>query len=830
MGTGPGDARTVLPPRRTAPQAAADLLPGLAAPVLAFAADLAGQRRPDTQRLARQAGDLLDLFEDRARTGGLATPALKPARYGLAVVIDEMARRNRAIPVKVWAATAGPLLMDGRDVSLAGLRDLHRKAAEAGGDYADLARFLADCIAGAEGVRGRIARRQSSGALRLGLFLGSLLLVAGLAGALWADWRFTRGLMDGFAAELARLGPLDPAADLRTAAAHLDAIRAAADQVAGREPQAPVGIVARLPGLGAAARADAAYRVELATVLPDRLALAIDAALATEGDGLMAWDTLRAQAILAGRSGWNPAFVAGWVADRPDLLPGLGALAPHAAGLTAPPAGMPVPDGELLAQAQGFAAEVPEATLAFLELRRSAEVAALPGWSPDSAVPGLSDVLLRRSGVPMATPVPALYTAAGWAHARDFGAGLAVQAVRHEAPLLLATALPRQNDAPDRVMDVLQDRTLDVWQDWLADLRVQPFRTADTAILVSGRLALRQNPLGVLLGQVWEQAGGTDRTRSFDNQRKVAATFGAAIQYVEQGRLAEISDLFAALNVALGSMAADEERGLQRLMGVQDRASSVRALVAAPPVVVSIVEDVLAQAGAAGSGAGRNPVAQLWQSQLYPACRALTDGRFPFAEGPDADLDALAAFLGPGGQLDRFLTQRAAGMLDRSASPWRWKPEARFAGLNPDSAAFLQRAAAVGEAFFAEGGTASAQFSLAALAQRGEANVSVGGQGAAVTTTAGAVELAWPGPEPERGVEVSFRHGGGTSRLASPGAWGLFRQLAVLRLRERDGGRTFLIDLRAEGGRLFVDMTFATGNNPLARRALVSGLACPAVL
>ena len=44
-------------------------------------------------------------------------------------------------------------------------------------------------------------------------------------------------------------------------------------------------------------------------------------------------------------------------------------------------------------------------------------------------------------------------------------------------------------------------------------------------------------------------------------------------------------------------------------------------------------------------------------------------------------------------------------------------------------------------------------------------------------------------------------------RLKEPGAWGLMHLLRPLRLRERDDGQRFLVDLRAGGGAAFLEIT-----------------------
>jgi type VI protein secretion system component VasK len=302
------------------------------------------------------------------------------------------------------------------------------------------------------------------------------------------------------------------------------------------------------------------------------------------------------------------------------------------------------------------------------------------------------------------------------------------------------------------------------------------------------------------------------------------------IQYVEQGRMRDISDLFAGLNVALGAMDRDEDTGLQRLMSLQDRAASISALRQAPAVVTGIVEDVLAQSSAAHADLLTNPLTRAWQAEVLPACGAAIDGLYPFGEGADADAAQLARVLAPGGAIDRYIQTRAGPYLDMTETPWRWKPEARFAGLMPESAVFFQTAQAITAALFTADGTIGDTLTLAALAERGKATMAIGGQGGAVEATGDVLTLGWPGPAPERGVEVSFQTGAEVARIVQTGQWGLLRLLDPLRLRRRDDGRRILVDLRQGGARLFLEIGLDRPDNPLSRRDLLKGFACPPVL
>ena len=807
----------------------ADPFDAAAGPVTDWAGTLSELAARDPKAALAEAVARLDGFSEALRRGGAPPAAIAPARYALALILDQAVRANRRVDMKIWSAASHRQLFDGREMSVATLRDFIAKAGAAGPDYAPVRGFLERCLGRLEGGRTRFDR--STGPSWAGivavLVTGFCLAVAGWTA--WVEWRFHRDLARVFEADALSIG-LDRTGNIPDLAQRLDRLRDTADRVAEQTGRAPIRLFAGPLGFDAAARAKATYDAAVQRHLPPLIARRIDIAIASEGEAVDLYDDLRAWSVLAGLTDWSPAYLAGWIRDRAVPGSGLDGIAGHAMRLNLPDGPLPQPDGELMDQARSFAAEAAEADRAYLELRRSAAVAALPGWVADDAVPGLSATLQRRSGRPMTDPIPGLFTTAGWEHARDVGAGSAVQVARAEAAKLFSGSVPRQNDAPDRVMDMLQRDTIATWRAYLADLRVRPFSDPAAAVRISGELARASSPLERLLAEVWAQAGGLDRRRSHAQQLAIATTFAAMIQYVEQGRMREIADLFAGLNVALGAMDRDEETGLQRLMSVQDRAASISALRQAPSVVTTIVEDVLAQSSAAHADLLTNPLTRAWQAEVLPTCRAAIDGRYPFGDGGDADPGEVARLLGPGGAIDRYLQTRAAPYLDMSESPWRWKPEARFAGLAPESAVFFQTAQAISATLFAPDGTLGGTLTLAALAERGKAAMAIGGQGGAVEATGEALVLRWPGPAPERGVEVSFQTGGDAAQLVQAGPWGLLRLLDPLRLRKRDGGQRILVDLREGGARLFLEIGLDRADNPLSRRDLLNGLACPPVL
>jgi type VI protein secretion system component VasK len=780
-----------------------------AAPLLELGRSAARSPRPDPAALAAELRARVEAFEAAAAAGGVRPETIRAARNALVALADARARANPALDAARWRRAAAWAL------PAASPKAIRAEAALAAArGERDAARFLGHCLEALEGVpaRPRPARRRAA-PLAVAAFLAALVFWAG-----WTEWRHRERLLAELPTVAETVAAGQGAAPVR--AARLDVFAAAVERVERASAGSPLGLASRLPFAdpGTAARARYAEVAAALAVAPVAEALAV--ALATEGDADALYDTLRAVAVLERRADWRPRFLAGWILARGEAFPGLAGLAPHLLAMTAPPDGLEVSDPQTLAEAQRFASDGNAAARAYLELERSEAAGALPRWSPDAAAPGLAAVLTRRSGLPVEAGPSGLHTAAGWAMARTGGAAAAVERAAAEEEALLGAGRPADVEA---TLDILQARTLDAWSDYVADLRVRPFTDQPTAAFVSGSLGARDSPLAALIRDLWRQVGGEDRGRSHANQLRIAAAFGPAIQFVEQGRMTEIARLFASLNVALQSVRADADLAATRLMDVQARAASIAALNHAPRLVVEIVEDVLAQTAVSSAGLLGDPSVRLWRSDLGPACAAAVDGRFPFGDGADAEIEVVAELLGPEGVVPRFFSERLAGRMDMSEAPWRWKPEARLSGLQHESASFFQRIAALGPAVFAHG-LGSTPITLSALAQRGAPTVAIGGVAAPVVTTGDAVTLEWPGPAPASGFEIAFDSG---ERAGAAGPWGLLRYLDELRLRPRLDGRRFLLDVRLADARAYIQMDFEDARNPVAARSALRGLSCP---
>ena len=805
------------------PTAAPDPLTGAAGPVFDLVDAVAGAERGREGALAAEATSRLDAFEAAAPGTCVEPGALPPARLALVVLVDQAARSNRALDLRSWTLAAHRLLFDGRDEGPSRVRDLRRIAHEQGRPYEPLVAFLDGVLVRIDGLTGRPSRPPGSSRWSTSVaVLTAVFSVLIAAYALMLDQRFHAGLLDEFEADIATLDPIK-ASDDPAIARLLDVLGSAAAAVEREAESAPLRRL--IPAIDSGRAARSIYGAAVADLLPGALHRAVAEALDVEGEDIALYDTLRARSMLDGRAEWDADYLAGWLEDRRSRLPAAGALAAHVHALEEPGPAPPSLDTVTIEQARGIAAETGLDERAYLEMRRMARGAGIPPWRPAEAVPGLGDVLFRWSREPNDAPIPGLYTRAGWDWARE-GAESALARARAVNGPLLGSAAGREKGSAEEVLRRLQVETLERWEAYLADLRVRPLDDERTARRISAALARRDSPLRGLLWETWEQVGGSDGRRPHNLRLLVARTFGPTWTYLEKGGLAEVSALFGELNAELsrGREARDH-----RLMAFEDRARAVTTLEQAPPIVVRIIEDVLAQTGGAMRDSEMDALQRRWRAEVLPLCGA-TAGRYPFFDGPDADLAAVEALLGPEGTLSRLMLVEFFPRLDLEQDPWRWRPEARFDGLDPQSAAFFQQAHALGAALFGAEGRLGADVILAARWERGRTEIALGGEAREVRIGAGSVNLGWPGPDPEAGIEVRFAAGEPGATLTEEGPWGLLRLLDRVPIRPRDGGRRFLVDLRTGAGRLYAEIGFEHAANPVAVRPLMQGFDCPARL
>lgn len=217
-------------------------------------------------------------------------------------------------------------------------------------------------------------------------------------------------------------------------------------------------------------------------------------------------------------------------------------------------------------------------------------------------------------------------------------------------------------------------------------------------------------------------------------------------------------------------------------------------------------------------GADFEQIEKTWQG-VQKRALAFEQG-FPFAEGPDVSLAALAQFLNPqDGELTKFVRGPLKPYFEED---WAVKKEAADK-FTPEFVAYVAAARRLQEALFPEKGRApNVEYQLTiAPVSGGSARVEADGGAPLSTVDKTTANLAWPGDK--SGVRVTYAPDAGEEVVAqSAGEWGLIK---FFRASGGGEGRTPPFALQPAGTPLRLTLQPKSGD-PF-RRELFSALRAP---
>lgn len=251
--------------------------------------------------------------------------------------------------------------------------------------------------------------------------------------------------------------------------------------------------------------------------------------------------------------------------------------------------------------------------------------------------------------------------------------------------------------------------------------------------------------------------------------------------------------------VALLRPPADQTNGVFELVTWCQGLGDNYADSSAGPAVADLLRAPVDSARRAVRERGLGPrFAAAWQNEVLQRFRNDLAGRYPFdPTGPDASYDAFAACFAPEGYFWTFFDQYLAPFLNEDGTP-------RGGDAPPVSepmVAFVARAHAIRQAFFAEGPDLQIKFTVSASPPPHDPGVIVrwvafdcGGQSRTYTMGPPREEpLAWPGPDPGAGAALRAQAAPpedpnrkrkkddpttiAVTPVAAEGPWGLFRLL-----------------------------------------------------
>ena len=481
---------------------------------------------------------------------------------------------------------------------------------------------------------------------------------------------------------------------------------------------------------------------------------------------------------------------------------------------------------------------------------------------------GSDEVFRRRSGTPLGTPVPALYTREGFLEITGNTGGELIDRFLEDRWVFGPDTLPTGPTARIALIADFErhyeEAYIRYWDHLLNDLQLVSLADVNQAVRVLAAMTSFTSPLRRLAqtleaqlnlpvperepdpgsrGLISELPGL--RVPAGDPGRgpgaRINAHFSEMHRFVAGGNGAVPLDQLAELLERVYRDLVSLEGGLagQDAMAVLGRqgSDSLRRLrtdsVRYPAPFNAWFGEL------AGSGEQvalqnlRSELNQRLQSDVSAPCRELAANRYPFSAGSDRDiaLSDFARLFGTNGVMDVFFNEHLRPLVDLSGTRWRWRDgEVASLGLSQGVLDQFQRARLIRDLFLIQGGSTPALgFELTPHyldVQVREFTLALGTQalhyrhGPPLTS-----RFTWP-PETTAPVTVVFEdRGGQRPNLRFDGPWGWFRALDAASLTAQSD-TTFLTTFKAGDYTAQILLRFDSSRNPL-RNADWKRFQCP---
>jgi len=328
--------------------------------------------------------------------------------------------------------------------------------------------------------------------------------------------------------------------------------------------------------------------------------------------------------------------------------------------------------------------------------------------------------------------------------------------------------------------------------------------------------------------------GGT----GLDAGRQISDYFKTLQDYVGDGKTpGALDDFLGALKAAGSAMNAANVAGggLGGAAAQGQVAQALGAVTSAAAMAPAQMQGFVAEAAKGGQGAAvssaQGAIADEYQRNLLPACRSVTDNRYPFFGAAQSDAGAadILRVMGANGQFDAFVRDRLGPLLETSGPVWRWRRDDPVGALlDPTSAEQFQKAAQIRDLLTSSlplkvelaglgGAVTAAEFSTGGTTYRFE------------PAAPGAKPVIWSMSAglPEARV-VLFSGTQELKRFEAQGAWAPFRLFDAAQ-RENAGPMAFKATFGQGAQFATLRVTLPTDKSPFGRGGMWS-FRCPAKL
>lgn len=674
-------------------------------------------------------------------------------------------------------------------------------------------------------------------------------------------------------------------ADLEQALAALDQLRGLAQGYADDKAGGPpLTMRFGLFESGLSEKAIADYREGLRRILLPRLLLRLEGSMQENiSNPLAVYEPLKVYLMLGGQKPGGPdrAAVKSWVtndwamvsypgADRADLRKRLGqhldALLEDKDMASVWPDRRAPLDGTIIMAARTAVQTMSVADRAYAILRQKAMAQQGQPWSASTVLSSGDAQAFANGAAVLQLQVPYLFTRGGyekayqpglltvqkdleddlWVLGSDANTTMIREQISGVRPGVAALYSKEYIAAWENVVNAMQPaqyfsdlaafgtftKTPSPWKLLLLELRKNTtFEGGSGAAksMIADRIKSR---LGEASGLVPTSGAGIDAGQA------ISAYFKPIHDYVGNGQApAPIDDFVAAVKTAGQAVLAARSAGAGAAGdAVQAQMATATAAVAgagasAPPMLQSFVGATSKGGSSAQSSAVQGAVSEGYANLVMPACREVTQDKYPFfaAATEDASVAEAVRFFGNGGVMDGFVRDRLMPLLDTAGAVWRWRLDDPVASaLTPSSADEFSRTVEIRDLL-----TAGLTYKVSVQSFSAGVDAAEFSSGGNSYRFAGANAPARPMLwSPQAGVPEAhvtmFKGAQQLDKVEEEGPWAVFRLMEKAR-KQNSGETAFLATFGTGDKSVTFRIELSSPKNPF-RRGGVWAFRCPAAL
>ncbi|MDE2474025.1 MAG: type VI secretion system membrane subunit TssM [Alphaproteobacteria bacterium] len=492
-------------------------------------------------------------------------------------------------------------------------------------------------------------------------------------------------------------------------------------------------------------------------------------------------------------------------------------------------------DGALIVRARQVMASIPVSARAYAVIKDSAGAKSLPEWRVvDHAGAQANQVLTRASGKPLSEGIPGFFTYDGLNKVLLPQIPAAIKQVTEASWVLGPNQQPPVNQGAqaqlrNEIAAAYASDFITAWDQLLSDVTITPFKNAQDATDILGRVSGPGSPLKTFLIAAAQETtmnrgaaaaalanpAGAAAQAARGAINSAAGSAAGVLNSVAPSTAATTEPASAAIDAhfrQLHEFVAGAQTGMSQLDGVLKQLSDASAQLASlssggappngaaaaqlsqlasrlPPPLGGIVAKATGASSDIAAGASRKSIQDAYVSTVLPLCRQALDGRYPFIRTSSVDigLGDFQQLFKPGGVLDNFFSMNLKQYVDTSKTPWaNQKVAGADLGLSRATLAQFETAQRIRDNFFSNGGNITNEFTLTPAEFGGDVSqvvFDVGGQ--VLTATRGqtpSVKIMWP-PQNGDHARLTITHANGqTAAIDASGPWALFRLLDKARI------------------------------------------------